>query len=62
MEAQVIACEPAVEGDLNGDGRVDGADLGLLLSDWGSLDSEADLDGSGLVDGGDLGLILAFWS
>ena len=37
---------------LERDGRVDGADLGLLLSAWGSSDSEADLDGSGLVDGG----------
>lgn len=62
VEAQATACEAAMECDLNGDGRVDGADLGLLLSDWGSSDSEADLDGSGLVDGGDLGLILAFWS
>jgi hypothetical protein len=51
-----------VGGDLNGDGRVDGADLGVLLSLWGTSDSGADLDGSGSVDGGDLGLILAFWS
>ena len=62
VQAQVLACGFAVGGDLNADGRVDGADLGILLSLWGTSDSDADLDGSGAVDGGDLGLILAFWS
>ena len=47
--------------DLNGDGRVDGADLGLLLSQWGSSGS-ADLNGDGTVDGGDIGLMLVEWS
>ena len=53
------------EGDeraMDKDGRVDGADLGILLSLWGTSGSVADLDGSGFVDGADLGLILAFWS
>ena len=27
----------ALQGDLNGDGTVDGADLGILLSSWGSV-------------------------
>jgi uncharacterized membrane protein len=48
-------------GDLNGDGVVDGADLGMLLGAWDSSDPAADLDGSGLVDGADLGLLLANW-
>lgn len=51
--------------DLNGDGGVDGADLGLLLANWGSSCScgcaFGDLDGSGLVDGADLSLVLAAW-
>lgn len=48
--------------DLNGDGTVDGADLGLLLSMWGPCSGcMADLDGSGAVDGADLGLLLARW-
>lgn len=47
--------------DLNGDGSVDGADLGVLLGGWGSTDPELDLDGDGIVGGGDLGLILAAW-
>ncbi len=49
-------------GDLNGDGLVNGADLGLLLSAWGATEGPEDLDRSGLVDGGDLGLLLGNWS
>ena len=48
------------EGDLNGDDRVDGADLGLMLSQWGS-DGSADINGDGSVDGADLGLLLSAW-
>jgi hypothetical protein len=47
-------------GDLNGDGTVDGADLGLLLGAWGGPGA-ADLNGSGSVDGADLGLLLGAW-
>ncbi|MCA9283794.1 MAG: VCBS repeat-containing protein, partial [Phycisphaerales bacterium] len=51
--------------DLNGDGVVNGADLGLLLAEWGVCRNAgacpADLDGNGAVDGGDLGLLLANW-
>ena len=47
--------------DLNGDGMVGGADLGLLLAAWGTADPAADLDGSGSIDGGDLGLLLSAW-
>jgi len=48
--------------DLNGDGVVDGADLGILLTAWGSTDCLADLDGNGIVNGADLGILLAAWS
>ena len=47
--------------DLNRDGRVDGADLGILIGGWGSSDPVLDLDGSGEVDGGDFGVLLASW-
>lgn len=47
-------------GDLNLDGVVDGQDLGVLLTDWGSA-GPADLDGSGVIDGPDLGLLLSSW-
>ena len=48
--------------DLDGDGRVDGADLGALLAGWGSNDDRLDLDGDGEVGGGDLGLLLSAWT
>jgi hypothetical protein len=48
--------------DLNGDGVVNGADLGLLLAAWGvAPGSPADLDGDGVVNGADLGLLLSNW-
>jgi len=54
----VSLVEPA---DLNGDGIVDGADLGALLGAWGSTDPSADLNGDGIVDGADLGSLLGAW-
>ncbi len=44
--------------DYNFDGEVDGADLGLLLLEWGSNTAQFDLDGDGIVGGADLGLLL----
>lgn len=46
-------------GDLNGDGYVDTADLGILISAFGSSDAIADLNGDGIVDTADLGILLA---
>jgi len=46
--------------DLNGDGVVDGADLGILLSAWGGS-GVGDLNGDGVVDGADLGGLLSEW-
>jgi hypothetical protein len=40
---------------------VTGADLGLLLAEWGPGSGPADLDGNGTVDGADLGALLAAW-
>jgi hypothetical protein len=49
--------------DLNGDGWVNGADVGLLLVDWGKTGDclPADLDCDGWVDGADFGMLLAAW-
>ena len=52
--------EKTEESDINGDGRVNGADLGLLMAGWGG--PSPDLDGSGIVGGGDLGILLADWT
>ncbi len=53
---------PREPGDVDGDGRVDSADLALLLSVWGSADPAADLNGDGLVDAHDLALVLSGWT
>ena len=47
--------------DFDGDGIVDGADLGLLLAAWGTSECPFDADDDGTVDGADLGLLLAEW-
>ena len=49
-------------GDLNGDGSVDGADLGLMLVIFGTGDAAGDLNGDGIVGGADVGLLLADWT
>ncbi|MFO0874007.1 MAG: dockerin type I repeat-containing protein [Phycisphaerales bacterium] len=51
--------------DLNCDGVVNGADLGLLLGQWGPCgagECSGDLNGDGEVNGADLGLLLGAWS
>lgn len=45
-------------GDLDAEGSVDSADIGILLIAFGTAVPTADLDGSGVVDSGDLGLLL----
>jgi hypothetical protein len=53
--------------DLNFDGMVNGADLGVLLGAWGSVVStnpgqqSPDLNGDGVVNGADLGILLGSW-
>jgi hypothetical protein len=54
---------PPVTGDLNGDGVVNGADLGQLLAAWGAAPGNAaDFNGDGAIDGIDLGVLLANWT
>jgi hypothetical protein len=54
---------PACPADLNLDGIVNGADLGIALAWWGDCKGgcAADLDGSGAVNGADLAILLAAW-
>ncbi len=57
-----IASSIACVGDLaptGGNGVIDGADLGALLSAWGT--PAADLDGDGNTGGSDLGILLGGW-
>lgn len=48
--------------DLDGNGRVDGGDLTLLLGVWNGTDPRFDLDGDGTTDGRDLVVLLGAWS
>ena len=48
-------------GDLTSDGLVDGADLNILLGDWGQSTSTADINNDGLIDGADLNILLGAW-
>jgi alpha-tubulin suppressor-like RCC1 family protein len=57
----VAVMSSARPGDLNGDGSVNGSDLGILLGDWGSSSTTSDLDGDGTVGGSDLGILLGAW-
>ena len=55
---EAVFPEPA---DFNGDGMVNGADLAVILSAFGT-ENAADLTGDGYVDGADLAMVLAAWS
>ena len=58
----VIGCtDESIDGDFNGDGIVDGADLARVLGAWGTDAPGGDLNGDGIVDGADLALVLANW-
>ena len=46
---------------VDGDGVVGGADLTILLGEWGSC-CVGDLNGDGIVDGADLTILLSCWS
>ena len=51
----------SIPGDLDGDGIVNGADLSILLSSWGTSDPSADIDGDGTVGAADLSVLLGNW-
>lgn len=46
--------------DLDGNGAIDAADLGILLGNWGGR-GVGDIDASGSVDAADLGSLLGAW-
>ncbi len=63
----IVAWDPPVtppqcDGDTNGDGQVDGADLSVLLANFGDMvapGTSGDLNGDGQVDGADLSVLLS---
>lgn len=60
--AEILTPMVDLSGDLNSDGLVNGADLGLLLAAWDSASPPADLNNDGIINGGDLGLLLVAWT
>jgi len=61
MDSAAIALNPAIPGDLNGDGSVNGSDLAILLSNWGGSGS-GDINGDGTVNASDLAILLGNWT
>jgi hypothetical protein len=59
VESNLVGDAPACPADLDGDGDVGAADLGILLSGWGT--PTGDIDGDGLADSVDLGQLLSAW-
>ena len=55
------SCPPIGPADLDGNGRVDGADLGLMLGNFNGP-GVGDINHDGIVNGADLGLLLDAWS
>ncbi len=60
---RVLVCDLPCPGDLDGDGAVGGADIGVLLGEWGSSGKGAsgDLTQDGEVNGADLAALLGAW-
>lgn len=54
--------DPVRSCDLDGDGRVDAADVDLVRAAMGTRNAAADVTGDSLVDERDLGAVLAAWS
>ncbi len=48
--------------DIDGNGLINGADLAIVLSAFGTASSGADIDGNGIVNGSDLAAVLAGWN
>ena len=62
MQGSIVVTQPPPSPDLNGDGVVNGDDLGQLLAAWGAAGGPADLNLDGTVNGDDLGILLGAWT
>ncbi len=59
-DGRLDRCE-ILRGDLDLDGLVNGVDLALILTNWGTSGSRGDVNGDGIVDGADLTIVLGGW-
>ena len=55
-----VQCVSPCPADFNHDQRVNGADLAMMLANWGNSGT-GDMNGDGVVNGTDLGLFLSGW-
>ena len=59
---ETLPIPPCNQADFNGDGMVNGTDIGSLIGAWGPCgDCPQDLSGNGIVDAEDLGLLFSLW-
>jgi hypothetical protein len=56
-----VDCTADIVGDIDGDGLVNGTDLGLLLGAWGTGNAAADINDDGIVNATDLALLIGAW-
>ena len=62
MSASINCGDPAIPGDVNGDGVVNVTDLLAIMDAWGPCtDCPADLNGDGLVNVVDLLEVIGNW-
>jgi hypothetical protein len=61
MTGTIIVSPPAIPGDFDGNGLVNGSDLGTLLGAW-NQSGPTDLSGDGTTNGPDLGILLGNWT
>ena len=52
---------PTCQGDLDGNCIIDGADLSIILGEWGQTSGVADVNVDGIIDGVDLAIVLGNW-
>jgi len=62
LQYTVRVLPECVIADVNCDGLVNGADLAIVLGQWGSAGGPADLSGDGTVNGADLAIVLGGWT
>lgn len=60
-KAMSLFTPPVCVADLTGDHTVDGADIAVLLSAWGTANTAADLNGDGTVGSPDVAMLLNAW-